>query len=121
MRSGAFLQRGGVDSDQRVCMEEKQPQMRLGRFPGSQETPLGKSLTAAPAEGARKRGWGCRRHRAREEGAGSVQREKERFQRHLEAPSLCTRYLLGCVWLLQRSLLLQGKFSLVACTYLPVC
>lgn len=52
MRSGAFLQRGGVASDQRVCMEEKQPQMRLGRFPGSQETPLGKSLTAAPAEGA---------------------------------------------------------------------
>lgn len=86
MRSGAFLQRGGVASDQRVCMEEKKPQMRLGRFPGSQETPLGKSLTAAPAEGARKRGWGCRRHRAREEGAGSVQREKGTFSEALRGP-----------------------------------
>ena len=53
MRSRAFLQQGGVARGQRVCMEEKQPQMRLGRFPGFQEAPLEKNLTAAPAEGAR--------------------------------------------------------------------
>lgn len=100
VRSGAFLEWGGVASGQEVCAG------RSGRW--GQDSFSAKSLRAVPTEGAQQWGWDYRRHRAREEAAGSAGRKNEHFQRHLEAPHLCTWYLLGCVWLLREKPVAAG-------------
>lgn len=97
---------------------EQKLQVRLGHFPRGSETPLGKSLTAVPAKGAQK--WNGS-HTARQEEAGSAERKMKCFRGIWRPPTsmLDTRWGVFGFWV--GSLLLQGKFSLAASTYLPAC
>lgn len=80
-----------------VCREKGQ--MRPGQLPRLSGNLPGEEPESCSRKRDQQGSWDCGRHRASEEVAGSSQRKVEDFQRHLEAPNLCTRYLLGCVWL----------------------
>lgn len=120
MGSGVLLELGGVASCQRVYTG------RSGR--GSWGSALAfrtpptpkKSLTTVPAKGHRNGARAVKDRGKRERGCLCGAGE-ETCSEAFGGPDPCTQYLLGCVWLLCEKPVAEGKFSPVACTYLPAC
>ena len=78
-----------------------------GLFPT--EAPQEKSLTAEPAEKEHKNGAEAAEDTGREKRSGlALWRGERSDSRSIWRPSLCTHYLLGCVWLLQEKPVAAG-------------
>lgn len=78
-----------------------------GLFPT--EAPQEKSLTAEPAEKGHKNGAEAAEDTGREKRSGlALWRGERSDSRSIWRPSLCTHYLLGCVWLLREKPVAAG-------------
>lgn len=91
-----------------------------GLFP--MEAPQEKSLIAEPVERGTKAGLRLQKIQGERRGEGWLCGEgKGAIPEVFGSPASALTTCWGVFGFAGRSLLLQGKFSLVACTYLPVC